>query len=88
MSRFQDVFHIIVAVLVATHDILINDTSALGFHNVRPEVLREKGIAISKLRERLSLPGAEADDGAILTILFLSVSIYCLLPPLKAYAPQ
>lgn len=74
MAHYQDLFHAVVAVLAAAHRTVVAEPLSSRTHIIAPEILCHRGMAIQKLRMRLSRPEAQADDGALLTMLFLSVS--------------
>jgi hypothetical protein len=78
ISQYQDLFHAVVIVLASAHQMIMTNNSSNGFEGASTEVLHHRGQAISNLRERLMKPNAQADDGAIMTILFLSVNITIL----------
>ena len=74
MSRGAEVFHAVVSVLAAVTAMVMRDAPD-GFRSaLSVGILHHRALAIKHLRERLSRPQAEADDGAIITIVFLKVS--------------
>lgn len=67
MSTYEPLFHALMAIVLEGYSRVIVAISA--------EVLLQKHKAISKLRALLTRSDAVADDGAILTMLYLSVSL-------------
>jgi hypothetical protein len=73
MARSPEVAHAVTCALAATHAMVVSDTTPQGFQNLSPGILYHRWQAIHKLRCRLARPGAQADDDAILAVIFLGV---------------
>lgn len=71
MSTFEPLFHVVMAIIFAGYDQTLRKRNA----TVSRQVYLQKHKAISKLRARLSQADAVPDDGVILTMLYLSVSL-------------
>ncbi|KAJ9603245.1 hypothetical protein H2200_012023 [Cladophialophora chaetospira] len=68
MAKYEDFFHILLGLTKVAHTAIAKPGSPLP-----QAAFVHAGRAMSKLRGRLAKPNAKADDGAILTILFLAM---------------
>jgi hypothetical protein len=68
LSKYESLFHIIVAHMKAMHDTLTRPEEEQA-----KEVDMHKNRALSLLRNKLVQPHAEIDDGVILTIIYLAL---------------
>lgn len=68
MAKYNDFFHILLGLIKVAYTALAKPGLPLP-----QEVFVHAGQAMSRLRSRLAKPNARADDGAILTVLFLAM---------------
>ncbi|KIW75478.1 hypothetical protein Z517_10219 [Fonsecaea pedrosoi CBS 271.37] len=68
MAKYEDFFHVILGLTKVAHTAIACPGSLLP-----QDAFVHAGQAMSKLRARLAKPNARADDGAILTILYLAM---------------
>ncbi|OQV05247.1 hypothetical protein CLAIMM_10019 [Cladophialophora immunda] len=68
MAKYEDFFHVLLGLTKVAHTAIACPGSPLP-----QDAFIHAGHAMSKLRARLAKPNARADDGAILTILYLAM---------------
>ncbi|KIX94218.1 uncharacterized protein Z520_09928 [Fonsecaea multimorphosa CBS 102226] len=68
MAKYEDFFHVLLGLTKVAHTAIACPGSPLP-----QDAFIHAGRAMSKLRARLARPNARADDGAILTILYLAM---------------
>jgi hypothetical protein len=75
MAIHTDVFHAAVCAMGAARASLVHKPLDVLANSLGPEILIHRGKALSKLKIRLACEKHDAAEAAILTILFLLVSL-------------